>query len=173
MKKRAFLKLSASAVLALSIGGVQAAETLKIGAVAPKTGGLAGGAVVSFWPNVKLWAHDVNTRGGLDVGGTKYMVEIIEYDDQTNPGETIKAVQRLATQDKADFILAPYSTGLNIAAAPVYARYGYPMITHTAISDQVEELSDKFPNMYFTLGGASGLAEGVADVLGAMKARVI
>ena len=96
MKKRAFLKLSASAVLALSIGSVHAAETLKIGAVAPKTGGLAGGAVVSFWPNVKLWAHDVNTRGGLDVGGTKYMVEIIEYDDQTNPGETIKAVQRLA-----------------------------------------------------------------------------
>lgn len=171
MKKRMFLKLSASAALALSIGAVQAAETLKIGAVAPKTGGLAGGAVVSFWPNVKLWAHDVNTRGGLDVGGTKYMVEIIEYDDQTNPGETIKAVQRLATQDKADFILAPYSTGLNIAAAPVYARYGYPMITHTAISDQVEELSKKFPNMYFTLGGASGLAEGVVDVLSAMKAN--
>lgn len=171
MKKRVFLKLSASAALALAIGSVQAAETLKIGAVAPKTGGLAGGAVVSFWPNVKLWAHDVNTRGGLDVGGTKYMVEIIEYDDQTNPGETIKAVQRLATQDKADFILAPYSTGLNIAAAPVYARYGYPMITHTAISDQVEELSKKFPNMYFTLGGASGLAEGVVDVLSAMKAN--
>jgi branched-chain amino acid transport system substrate-binding protein len=171
MKKRMFLKLSASAALALSIGAVHAAETLKIGAVAPKTGGLAGGAVVSFWPNVKLWAHDVNTRGGLDVGGTKYMVEIIEYDDQTNPGETIKAVQRLATQDKADFILAPYSTGLNIAAAPVYARYGYPMITHTAISDQVEELSKKFPNMYFTLGGASGLAEGVVDVLSAMKAN--
>lgn len=170
MKKRTFLKLSASAVLALSIGAANAAETLKIGAVGPKTGGLAGGAVVSFWPNVKLWAHDVNARGGLDVGGTKYMVEIIEYDDQTNPGETIKAVQRLATQDKADFILAPYATGLNIAAAPVYARYGYPMITHTAISDQVEELSQKFPNMYFTLGGASGLAEGVVDVLEKMKA---
>lgn len=54
MNKRLFLKLSASAALALAIGSTQAAETLKIGAVAPKTGGLAGGAVVSFWPNGSL-----------------------------------------------------------------------------------------------------------------------
>ena len=41
------------------------------------------------------------------------MVELIEYDDQTNPGETIKAVQRLATQDKATSSsrpMAPAST---------------------------------------------------------------
>ena len=94
-----------------------------------------------------------------------YMVEIVEYDDQTNPGETIKAVQRLATQDNADFILAPYGTGLNLAAAPIFDRYGYPMVTHTAISDQIEELSEKFPNMFFTLGGATGLAGGVVEVL--------
>ena len=142
---------------------------LKIGAVGPKTGPLAGGAEVTFWPNVRLWAHDVNEAGGIDVGGTKYTVEIIEYDDQTNPGETIKAVQRLATQDEADFILAPYGTGLNIAAAPIFERYGYPMVTHTAISDQIEDLSSKFPNMYFLLGGATGLSGGVVEVLTQMR----
>ena len=171
MKRRSILKLSAAVALAVAAGAAASAETLKIGAVAPKTGGLAGGAVVSFWPNVQLWAHDVNSRGGLDVGGTKYTVEIIEYDDQTNPAETIKAVQRLATQDQADFILAPYSTGLNIASAPIFARYGYPMVTHTAISDQIEELSSKFPNMYFTLGGATGLAGGVVEVLSDLRER--
>ncbi|MDX1781443.1 MAG: amino acid ABC transporter substrate-binding protein [Thalassovita sp.] len=173
MKRRTILKSTAAAALALAVGSgaALAAEPLKIGAVAPKTGGLAGGAVVSFWPNVQLWAHDVNARGGIDVGGTKRMVEIIEYDDQTNPAETIKAVQRLATQDGADFILAPYSTGLNIAAAPIFARYGYPMLTHTAISDQIEELSTKFPNMYFTLGGATGLAGGVVEVLSELRER--
>ena len=150
-------------------GSAVAQDTLTFGAVAPKTGGLAGGAAVTFWPNVQLWAHDVNARGGLKVGDKSYTVEIIEYDDQTNPGETIKAVQRLATRDQADFILAPYGTGLNIASAPIFDRYGYPMVTHTAISDQVEELSQKFPNMYFTLGGASGLAGGVVDVLSAMR----
>jgi len=142
-----------------------AADPLKIGAVAPKTGPLAGGAAVTFWPNVQLWASDVNGRGGINVGGEMRMVEIIEYDDQTNPGETIKAVQRLATQDNADFILAPYGTGFNIAAAPIFARYGYPMVTHTAITDQIEDLSAKFPNMYFTLGGAKGLVGSTIGIL--------
>lgn len=170
MERRNILKAAAIAALGLGLATpALAQETMKIGAVAPKTGPLAGGAAVSFWPNVQLWAHDVNEAGGIDVGGTKYLVEIIEYDDQTNPGETIKAVQRLATQDKADFILAPYSTGLNIAAAPIYERFGYPMVTHTAISDQIEDLSDRFPNMYFLLGGATGLAGGVVDVLGQMR----
>jgi branched-chain amino acid transport system substrate-binding protein len=171
MNRRYLIKLTASAVAAASLSAAAAGaqETVKIGAVAPKTGPLAGGAAVSFWPNVQLWAHDVNERGGLDVGGEKRMVEIIEYDDQTNPGETIKAVQRLATQDNADFILAPYSTGLNIAAAPIFDRFGYPMITHTAISDQIVELSGQFPNMYFTLGGASGLAAGVVEVLSKLR----
>ena len=154
------LGIGLAAAMALGAAAVQAQETLTIGAVGPKTGPLAGGAVVTFWPNVQLWAHDVNARGGLDVGGTKYMVEIVEYDDQTNPAQTIAAVQRLATQDEADFILAPYGTGLNIAAAPIFARFGYPLVTHTAISDQIVELSGQFPNMYFTLGGASGLAGG-------------
>jgi len=74
MKRRSILKLSAAVALAVAAGSAASAESLKIGAVAPKTGGLAGGAVVSFWPNVQLWAHDVNARGGLDVGGTKYTV---------------------------------------------------------------------------------------------------
>lgn len=170
MKRRHLLNATFAIVVAAGgVGAATAQEALKIGAVGPKTGPLAGGAAVTFWPNVLLWSSDVNARGGIDVGGTKYMVEIIEYDDQTNPGETIKAVQRLATQDEADFILAPYGTGLNIAAAPIFERYGYPMVTHTAISDQIEDLSGKFPNMYFTLGGATGLAGGVVEVLSAMR----
>jgi branched-chain amino acid transport system substrate-binding protein len=170
MERRTILKTAAAATLALGFASpALAQDALKIGAVGPKTGPLAGGAEVTFWPNVRLWAHDVNEAGGIDVGGTKRMVEIIEYDDQTNPGETIKAVQRLATQDEADFILAPYGTGLNIASAPIFERFGYPMVTHTAISDQIEDLSSKFPNMYFLLGGATGLAGGVVEVLSQMR----
>ena len=167
---RRTLFATAAAVAALALGAqASAQDALKIGAVGPKTGPLAGGAAVSFWPNVQLWAHDVNEAGGINVGGEMRMVEIIEYDDQTNPGQTIQAVQRLATQDEADFILAPYSTGLNIASAPIFERFGYPMVTHTAISDQIEDLSNQFPNMYFLLGGASGLAGGVVDVLSQMR----
>ena len=42
-------------------------ETIKIGASAPKTGPLAGGSTVTYWPNVKLWVEQVNARGGLQI----------------------------------------------------------------------------------------------------------
>ena len=142
MKRRTALKFAAALALTTSLAtGAVSAETIKIGAAAPKTGPLAGGAAVSQWPNVTLWAAQVNERGGLNVGGTMMPVEIIEYDDQTNPGETIKAIQRLATQDEVNFIVSPYGTGLVVAAAPIFARYGYPLIAVSAITDQQPALS--------------------------------
>ena len=170
MERRTIMMTAAAAALCFGLAGpVLAQETLKIGAVAPKTGPLAGGAAVTHWPNIQLWVSDVNDRGGLDVAGTKYMVEVIEYDDQTNPGETIKAVQRLATQDEVDFILAPYSTGFNLAVAPIFDRLGYPQITSTATSDDIEELTEKFPNLFFTLGRNSDLTGDAAKVLAEMR----
>lgn len=174
MKRRNALKLTAALALGTSLAfgsAAYAADPIKIGAVAPKTGPLAGGAAVTQWPNIRLWAAQINERGGLMVDGEKRPVEIIEYDDQTNPGETIKAVQRLATQDEADFIIAPYGTGLNIAAAPIFARYGYPQIAVSAITDQIEDLSSKFPEMFFTLGTTTAFAEDVVGILSDMRAN--
>ncbi|UIK08640.1 amino acid ABC transporter substrate-binding protein [Neorhizobium galegae] len=172
MKRRTFTRLAALA-LAAGVAGTpaMAQEVLKVGAVAPKTGPLAGGAAVSYWPNVKLWISDVNGRGGLKVGGKTYKLEAIEYDDQTNPGETIKAVQRLVDQDKAKIVLPPYSTGLNLAAAPIYARYGLPMITSTATTDKADALSAQFPNVFITLGGAKPVVQGVVDTMVKLRDR--
>jgi len=145
------------------------AKEVVIGAVAPKTGPLAAGAAITHWPNVKLWVHQVNARGGLKLKDGPAKIKLIEYDDRTNPGETIKAVQRLATQDGADFIIAPYSTGLNLAAAPIFAKYGYPQLTATSITDQIEELSKRYPSIFFTLGSTTAFAEAVAEVLSKMR----
>lgn len=170
MKRRPFMKLVSAMTIASALAATAAsAENIRIGAVAPKTGPLAGGATVTHWPAIQLWVNQVNEAGGLMVDGEKMMVELIEYDDQTNPGETIKAVQRLATQDDAHFIVAPYGTGLNLAAAPLFDRYGYPQIAVSAITDQQADLADKFPNMFFTLGTTSALAGDVVKVLSDMR----
>lgn len=172
MNRRTALKLGAATTASLAAPSiVLAADTVKIGAVAPKTGPLAGGATVTQWPNVALWAAEVNAKGGLMVDGSQKMVEVIEYDDQTNPGETIKAVQRLATQDNADFIVAPYGTGLNIAAAPLFDRYKYPHLAVSAITDQIEDLSGQFGGMFFLLGSTTAFVKSVVDVLSGMQAE--
>ena len=167
MNRRTALNLAVGAALAgaFALGHAQTAEPIKIGAVAPKTGGLAGGASITHWPNLQLWATQVNERGGLKLKGGQRKVEIIEYDDRTNPGETIKAVERLATQDKADFIIAPYGTGFNLAAAPVFAKFGYPQIAVSAITDKVQELTARYPGIFFTLGTTTAFAGSVADIL--------
>ena len=172
MNRRTALTLGAGAVAGLAAPHLAraASDVVKIGAVAPKTGPLAGGATVTQWPNIALWANQVNAKGGLSVDGGQRMVEVIEYDDQTNPGETIKAVQRLATQDNADFIVAPYGTGLNIAAAPLFDRYKYPHLAVSAITDQIEDLSSQFGGMFFLLGSTTSFVQSVVDVLTKMQA---
>jgi branched-chain amino acid transport system substrate-binding protein len=151
--------------LALSAGAAFADGVIKLGAIAPKTGGLAGGAVVTQWPNVQLWVEQVNARGGLNVAGEMMTIELVEYDDKTNPGEHIKLAQRLATQDEVDFIVAPYGTGFNIAAAPIYGKFGYPMIAVSAITDKLDELTSRYPNLFFTLGTTTAFVDGVKEIL--------
>lgn len=155
----------------MAFGAAASAKTIKIGAVAPKTGPLAGGSTVTHWPNIQLWVHQVNARGGLQLKDGKAKIELIEYDDQTNPGVHIKAAQRLATQDKVDFIIAPYGTGFNLAAAPIYAKHGYPQIAVSAISDQIPSLTKRYPTLFFTLGSTTDFAGSVATILAKLKAE--
>ncbi|SMX23969.1 amino acid ABC transporter substrate-binding protein [Boseongicola aestuarii] len=168
MIRRSLMKIAAAGLVASSAlvaSAAAAQDVIKVGAIAPKTGPLAGGAVVTQWPNVQLWVEQVNARGGLDVGGKKMTIELIEYDDKTNPGEHIKLAQRLAEQDQVDFIVAPYGTGFNIASAPIYGRYGYPMIAVSAITDKMEELTERYPNLFFTLGTTTAFVDGVKEIL--------
>lgn len=107
MRRREFLKYTAATALAGSLAApaVRAqSSTIKVGVVGAKTGPLAPGAAITHFPPYQLWAHEVNERGGLKLKDGQRKVELIEYDDRTQPPEAIKAVERLATVDKADWI---------------------------------------------------------------------
>lgn len=172
MLRRDLMLTAAGALLAslmLAGPGLAQDKTITIGASAPKTGPLAAGAEVTHWPAIHLWVHDVNARGGIDVGGTKMLVEVIEADDKTSGEEAIKNYQRFATVDNVDFVVAPYSTGLNIAAAPIIAQYGYPQLGATAVGDGFEALAARWPNSYWLLGSSKAFAEDLAGVLKGMR----
>lgn len=170
MLRRTFITLAASAA-ALTMAGAPAfaQDVIKLGASAPKSGPLAGGAAMTHWPNIQLWMKEVNDAGGLKVGDKQMKIELVEYDDKTNGEEAIKNIQRLATVDEVDFIVAPYSTGLNIAAAPTIARYGYPHIATTAATDGVAEFAKRWPNSFWMLGTSKQLGDGIVATLSKMK----
>ena len=172
INKSLFIKMSLmGGVIVFALGiGAASAHMIKIGAVAPKTGPLAVGASITHWPNIKLWVSQVNGRGGLRLkDGARHKIELITYDDQTNPTEHIKATIRLATLDKVDFIVAPYGTGFNVAAAPHFAKYGYPQITSTSITDKIPQLTKRFPGLFFTLGNTTSFVGSLVNIMAKLR----
>jgi branched-chain amino acid transport system substrate-binding protein len=168
MKLKRFVLLAGLAIAALSTAA-QAQDTLKIGWAISKTGPFAAGAAVTTLPNYQVWVKDVNDAGGINVGGKKMKLEVIEYDDRSNSEEMIKAVERLATQDKVDFILPPWSTGMNLAAAPIFNKLGYPQLAVTANTNQAPQLTKRWPNLTFWLGLPSEITDGIVETFSKMN----
>jgi branched-chain amino acid transport system substrate-binding protein len=168
MKFTKTLSIAALAA-ALFAPAASAQDTIKIGWAISKTGPFGPGAAVTTLPNYQVWVKTVNDAGGLNVGGKKMKIEVIEYDDRSNSEEMIKAVERLATQDKVDFILPPWSTGMNLAAAPLFNKYGYPHLAVTANSNRAPEMVKRWPNLTFWLGLPSELVDGLVETLSALR----
>src|SRR5262245_2068590 len=171
MRRREFLKYSAATAVSAHFVRAASADAgvVKVGVVGAKTGPLAPGAAVTHFPPHQLWAHEVNARGGLKLKRGQAKVQLIEYDDHTQPPEAIKAVERLATVDKADWISGVYATGFNLATAPTFAKYGYPQFAVACVTDQGPALVKKYPNFFIFLQSTTAYANGAIGVLKKLK----
>src|SRR5580704_9703424 len=167
MRRRDLLKYAGATALAAPFVRAARADTgpVKVGVVGAKTGPLAPGAAVTHFPPWRLWAHEVNAAGGLKLKDGQRKVELIEYDDHTQPSEAIKAVERLAGVDKADWIVGLYSTGFNVAAAPTFAKLGYPQLAVAAVTDLGPQLTKKYPRFFLANGTITQYSSSVIDVL--------
>jgi len=134
--KRAILStlaLAASLTLAGTAPAEEAKNVFKVGVVTELSGDLATGGNVTK-RGYDLWAQEVNAKGGIEIKGKKYPVKLYYADAQSNPASGASAAERLITQEKVDFILGPYSSGVTLAVAPVVEKYKVPMITGSAES---------------------------------------
>jgi branched-chain amino acid transport system substrate-binding protein len=104
--------LLCSAAVALHIPAAFAQQgPIKVGMSMPQTGGLGAGGQSALLA-LRMWVDDVNAKGGLL--GRK--VELIAYDDQTNPALTPGIYTKLLDVDKVDLLIAPYGT---VPTAPI------------------------------------------------------
>jgi branched-chain amino acid transport system substrate-binding protein len=92
-------------------GAALAQQPIKVGIGIAQTGTLGGGGKAALLA-IQMWVEDVNAKGGLL--GRK--VELIAYDDQTNPALTPGIYTKLLDIDKVDLIIAPYGT---VPTAPI------------------------------------------------------
>ncbi len=101
--------LAASVAFGLAVPLAKAAD-IKIGAPLALTGPLADEAKKQeiVW---KMWLDKVNAAGGINVGGTKSKVQLVQYDYQSDGQRAAQLAEKLITDDKVDFLLSPFGSG--------------------------------------------------------------
>ncbi len=130
--------VTALAFAAMAIGA-HGAEPVKIGYSIAKTG-LFSQAAPSQITAYELWASEVNSAGGLDVAGERRPVELIWYDDESNPSKAAQIYEKLISDDKVDLLLAPWGTPHHLNVAGVVESHQFPMVGNTAASVAIREV---------------------------------
>ena len=114
-RRRVTLVLAVFAASALAAPApAYAADPIKIGFSMPLTGGLSGGGksvILAF----ELWKEDVNAKGGL-IGRP---VELVYYDDQSQPAQVPGIYSKLLDVDKVDLVVSSYATNQIAPAMPI------------------------------------------------------
>ncbi|MGB0683221.1 MAG: amino acid ABC transporter substrate-binding protein [Magnetovibrionaceae bacterium] len=132
------------------------ADTIKIGAPLALTGGLADEGKKQEIV-YQMWLDKVNADGGLMVGGKKMPVEIIKYDYQTDGKRAGQMTEKLVTDDKVDFIMAPFGSGHTKIAAAVAERYETPIVA--CVSSSLSVYNQGHKNLFGTLAPNTGLID--------------
>jgi branched-chain amino acid transport system substrate-binding protein len=152
-----------AAILAAPVfSAAEAASAIRIGAPLPLTGALSPEGH-KLQEGYELWKDVVNAAGGIDVGGNKRPVEIVYYDYQSATPKAVQLAEKLATDDKVDFMFSPFGSGATKAASTVSERYGIPTLAPTASSAEVYDQGYK--NLFGTFTENDTLSEPMSEIV--------
>jgi len=151
-----------AATLLFAAAPAFAQDTITIGFTASQTGKLNNDST-SQMRGIEMWKDDVNARGGIKAGGKSYKVKLVSYDDESANNRVQQLYTRLITQDNAQFLISPYSSGLTATAAIVSEQYGKVMITTGAALQKTYKLGNKHLFQVYT--GTGGYLVGTLQAL--------
>jgi branched-chain amino acid transport system substrate-binding protein len=120
--------LSAAALTTMLAGPAVAAEPIKIGFSDQETGGSAASGK-QFLLAAQIWAERINAKGGL-LGRP---VQLIHYDDQSNPALDPGIYTKLLDVDKVDLIVAS-GTNYSAAAMPILMEHKVMVLDTLALA---------------------------------------
>jgi branched-chain amino acid transport system substrate-binding protein len=132
-------------LVALGVAGGPAAQAgerpaaVKVGATLAVTGPFSpdwGPGVRDF---MKLWEKQVNAQGGVFVKefNAKLPLELVIYDDESNPDKSAELYEKLAAVDKVHLFMGPASSPVTLRATTVAEKLKIPMVTVEANSPVV------------------------------------
>ena len=118
-----------------------AQQPIKIGIGIAQTGALGVGGKPALLA-LQMWRDDVNAKGGML--GRK--VELISYDDQTNPSLVPGIYTKLLDIDKVDLIIAPYGTNPNAPIMPLVKQRDLLLMGNFSFDVNAQIRHDKWFN---------------------------
>ena len=137
MTRRGLGRAAAAGALAATTGPAfaQNANPIRIGYSMSLSGGLAANGRSSSLAH-KIWAEDVNARGGL-LGRP---VQLVTYDDQSNPANVPSLYTKLIDVDKVDIVTSPYATAMIAPSMPVVMQRGmtYVSLFGAGVNEQLK-----------------------------------
>jgi branched-chain amino acid transport system substrate-binding protein len=140
LNRRKTLALGGAALAALAVpAAAQTAAPLRIGFSMALTGGLAVGGRAALLA-YQIWVEDVNAKGGLL--GRK--VELVYYDDQSNPATVPGIYTKLLDVDKVDLVMSGYATVPTAAAMPVIMQRGKVFLSLFALAANDQFRYDRY-----------------------------
>ncbi|RWB66745.1 ABC transporter substrate-binding protein [Mesorhizobium sp.] len=177
--RRRFLGGSAMAVTAGALGmpfvrtARAQAATFKAGVISSLSGeNILGGNLTK--QGYDLWADAINAKGGVEVAGDRFKVEMFYGDDQSSPATGADAAERLIVQNGVDVLFGPYTSGSTIAVQPICQKYQVPMISGSAESPNVWKAKPEFNfGIIPAVDTTSGLSLGVLAKLSKPAAKTV
>ena len=134
----------------LIAGSAGAAETVKIGLMAPLTG-FAAADGLSVLNSVKLAVERVNSEGG--VLGKK--VQLVSYDDRADAKEAVGLARKLIQQDRVVGVVAGSYSTPSRASAPIFEDEQIPFVAAYAVHPDITKAGN-----YCFRNGFLGMVEG-------------
>jgi branched-chain amino acid transport system substrate-binding protein len=120
--------LAVAMIWSLPAAPAKAADPVKVGFSMALTGGVAQNGKQILLA-LEIWRDDLNVKGGL-LGRP---VELVYYDDQSNPSNVPSIYTKLISVDKVDLLIGPYATNMAAAAMPAIVQNNKTTVTILAI----------------------------------------
>src|SRR5438045_2552075 len=116
-----------------------------------------------------LLPDSYNRRGRIVVNGVKHTVQIKYEHDQSTPNHSATLVQKLITDEKAQFILGPYGSAATATDAIVAEKNGVPMVEANGAAQSIFSKGYKFT--FGVLSPANKYLTGVLDMAATLSPK--
>lgn len=157
--------------LVAGCGGTSApttGSTIVLGAPLGLTGSLTKESQLTK-QGYDLWLEWINKQGGINVNGTKHPVKIQYYDDTSSANQSAVLMQKLITEDKANFLLGPYGSAATATDAAIAEQNQIPMVEANGAAQNIFNQGYKYT--FGVLSPANKYLQGIIDMAATLNPK--